>query len=61
MIRENQRSLNLIMVLLDIAVIVVSLGISGWLRFKTTIFGPIGGHLPLQDYIFFLLFALSRR
>ena len=58
MIRENQRSLNLIMVLLDIAVIVVSLGISGWLRFKTTIFGPIGGHLPLQDYIFFLLFAV---
>ena len=58
MIRENQRSLNLIMVLLDIAVIVVSLGISGWLRFKTTIFGPIGGHLPLQDYIFFLLSAV---
>ena len=58
MIRENQRSLNLIMVLLDIAVIAVSLGISGWLRFKTTIFGPIGGHLPLQDYIFFLLSAV---
>ncbi len=58
MIRENQRVLNLIMVLLDVAVIIVSLVLSWWLRFKTTMFGPIGGHLPIQSYIFFLLFAV---
>lgn len=58
MIRENQKLLNSIMVLLDVATIIVSLTISWWLRFKTTIFGPIGGHLPIENYIFFLLFAV---
>ena len=58
MIRENQKLLNLIMVLLDVGVIIVSLNISWWLRFKTTIFGPIGGHLPIENYIFFLFFAV---
>lgn len=58
MIRENQKLLNSIMVLLDVVTIIVSLTISWWLRFKTTIFGPIGGHLPIENYIFFLLFAV---
>ncbi len=58
MIRENQKLLNSIMVLLDVVTIILSLTISWWLRFKTTIFGPIGGHLPIENYIFFLLFAV---
>ena len=58
MIRENQKLLNLILVLMDVAVISVSLAISWWLRFKTTMFGPIGGHLPLQNYLFFLILAV---
>ena len=58
MIRENQKLLNLILVLMDVAVISISLAISWWLRFKTTMFGPIGGHLPLQDYLFFLILAI---
>ena len=58
MIRENQKFLNLIMVLLDMLVVVVSLVCSWWLRFKTTMFGPIGGHLSIQSYIFFLTFAV---
>ena len=58
MIRENQRWFNFIMVLIDIVVIVLSLAISWWIRFKTTIFGPIGGHLPIQSYMLFLLFVV---
>lgn len=58
MIRENQRWFNFIMVLIDIVVIVLSLAISWWIRFKTTIFGPIGGHLPIQSYMLFLIFAV---
>ena len=55
MIKENQRWFNFLMVLMDVVVISLSLAISWWLRFKTTIFGPIGGHLPLQSYVFFLI------
>ncbi len=58
MIRENQRWFNFTLVLIDVAVIVLSLAISWWIRFKTTIFGPIGGHLPIQSYLFFLIFCV---
>ena len=58
MIRENQRIFNLLMVLLDVAIVICSLGIAWWLRFKTTMFGPIGGHLSFQSYIIFLTFAI---
>ena len=42
MIKENQRALNVALVLLDVLVISVSLLCSIWLRFKTTLFGPLG-------------------
>lgn len=58
MIKENQRLLNVSMVLLDVIVIAFSLGVSWWLRFKTTMFGPIGGHLPVQSYLLFLTFVV---
>ena len=58
MIKENQRLLNIILVLVDVLVIVVSLISSFWLRFNTTLFGPIGGHLGIQSYIIFLVFAV---
>ncbi len=58
MIKENQRVFNGILVLLDILVIALSLSCSFWLRFKTTLFGPIGGHLSLQTYIIFFLLAV---
>ena len=58
MIRENQKLFNLALVLIDALVISVSLAVSWWLRFKTTVFGPIGEHLPLQDYAFLLIFAV---
>ena len=58
MIRENQRALNISLVLLDAVVISFSLYCSFWLRFKTTLFGPIGGHLGYQSYLIFLLLAV---
>ena len=58
MIKENQRTFNFLLVLLDVAVIVISLISSWWLRFKTTLFGPIGGHLGVDSYLFFLTFAV---
>ena len=58
MIKENQRLLNIVLVLIDVLVIVSSLFGSFLLRFHTTIFGPIGGHLPLHSYVLFLVFAV---
>ena len=58
MIRENQRILNVSLVLLDVLVVSISLICSFWLRFKTTLFGPLGGHLGYQSYLIFLLLAV---
>ena len=58
MIKENQRALNILLVLIDVLVIVVSLICSIWLRFKTTLFGPIGGHLGFTSYLLFLVLAV---
>ena len=44
MIKENQKLLNLTLVLIDVLVIALALLCSLWLRFKTTLFGPLGGH-----------------
>ena len=46
------------LVLLDVLVISISLICSFWLRFKTTLFGPLGGHLGYQSYLIFLLLAV---
>ena len=58
MIKENQKALNIILVLIDVLVISISLLCSIWLRFKTTLFGPIGGHLGYESYLLFLLLAI---
>ena len=58
MIKENQKALNILLVLIDILVISVSLLCSIWLRFKTTLFGPIGGHLGFFSYLLFLILAV---
>ena len=59
MIRENQRLLNIALVAMDALVIAISLVCSFWLRFETTLFGPIGGHLSYQSYLIFLLLAIE--
>lgn len=53
MIKQNQRVLNVVMVLTDALVVTIALFCAWWLRFKTTLFGPIGGHLGLQSYVIF--------
>ena len=58
MIKENQRALNIVLVLIDVLIISVSLWCSLWLRFKTTLFGPLGGHLGIQSYAMFLILAV---
>ena len=58
MIRENQRILNVILIILDIFVILLSLLLAYYVRFKTTIFGPLGGSLPFFDYFIFTIFAI---
>ena len=58
MIRENQRLLNITLVLIDVLVIIVSLWCSIWLRFETTLFGPIGGHISYQNYAIFMFVVI---
>ena len=58
MIKENQRILNVILVFIDVLVIGLALLVSLWLRFKTTLFGPIGGHLGSISYLLFFTFAV---
>lgn len=58
MIKQNQRLLNGVLVLADVFVIVFSLFCAAFIRFKTTIFGPIGGHLGYESYALFLLVAI---
>ena len=58
MIKENQRFLNGVLVLIDTLVIIFSLFLAYQIRFKTTLFGPIGGTLPLWNYALFTIFAV---
>lgn len=58
MIKENQKLFNLLLVLIDVFVIGIALLCSIWLRFKTTLFGPIGGHLGMFSYLLFFVFAV---
>ena len=58
MIKENQRLLNIVLVFIDVLVVILSLACSFLLRFNTTLFGPIGDHLPISSYVLFLVFAV---
>ena len=58
MIKENQRILNGILVVIDILVILVSLVLAYYVRFKTTLFGPLGGSLPFINYLVFTIVCI---
>lgn len=47
MIKENQRILNSLLVVIDVLVILFSLILAYYVRFKTTLFGPLGVILAL--------------
>jgi Undecaprenyl-phosphate glucose phosphotransferase len=56
MIKENQRFLNALLILADVIILILAF-IAAWLlRFKTTLFGPLGGYLSFEQY--FLLVIL---
>ena len=57
MIKENQRLLNILLVLIDVFVIVISLWTSIWLRFETRLFAP-GEHLGYETYLIFMFVAV---
>ena len=58
MIRENQRILNAILIVIDIIVILFSLVLAYYVRFKTTLFGPLGGSLPFMHYFIFTILCI---
>ena len=57
MIKENQKALNVLLIIIDVLVISLSLLCSIWLRFKSPLFAP-GGHLGFYSYLLFLVFAV---
>ena len=58
MIKENQRILNSLLVVIDVLVILFSLVLAYYVRFKTTIFGPLGGSLPFMHYLIFTIVCI---
>ncbi|AMK16113.1 undecaprenyl-phosphate glucose phosphotransferase [Methanobrevibacter olleyae] len=58
MIKENQRILNAILVIIDIFVILFSLVFAYFVRFKTTLFGPLGESLPFSAYLIFTVVCI---
>ena len=58
MIKENQRILNSLLVVIDVIVILFSLVLAYYVRFKTTLFGPLGGSLPFMHYLIFTIVCI---
>lgn len=58
MIKQNQRLLNAILITTDALVVVLAFIAAWFLRFKTTIFGPLGGFLPFENYLLLALFII---
>ena len=58
MIRENQRLLNLLLVLIDIMVISFALFFAWFIRFKTTLFGVGIDNWKLNQYLLSLAFII---
>ena len=58
MIKENQRILNSLLVVIDVLVILFSLVLAYYVRFKTTLFGPLGGSLPFMHYLIFTIVCI---
>jgi len=58
MIKQNQRLLNAILITIDALVVILAFITAWFLRFKTTIFGPLGGFLPFENYLLLALFII---
>ena len=55
MIKENQRFFKLTSFCIDMLVVLFSFILAYYIRFKTTLFGPIGSTLPDYMYIIFII------
>jgi Undecaprenyl-phosphate glucose phosphotransferase len=55
MIKQNQRLLNAVLIATDAIVVILAFIAAWFLRFKTTLFGPLGGHLPFENYLLLAL------
>ncbi len=55
MIKQNQRSLNFILILADVVVVLICFLCAWFLHFKTTLFGPIGESLGIEYYVIFFI------
>ncbi len=58
MIKENQRFLNAILISTDALVLVLAFIAAWFLRFKTTLFGPLGGYLSFEKYFLLVLLII---
>ncbi len=58
MIKENQRIFNAGLVLGDALIVLLALLLAWHIRFDTTLFGPIGGHLSIESYAMFAIFVV---
>ncbi|MDD3984720.1 MAG: undecaprenyl-phosphate glucose phosphotransferase [Methanobacterium sp.] len=58
MIRENQRFLNILQIVLDIFVLIFALCLAWYIRAESELVGPGGGTLGLTDYATSLLFII---
>lgn len=58
MIKQNQRFLNAILIAVDAMVLILAFIVAWVLRFKTTLFGPLGGFLSFEKYLLMVIFIL---
>lgn len=58
MIKQNQRFLNAILVAVDASVLILAFIVAWFLRFKTTLFGPLGGYLSFEKYLLMVVFII---
>ena len=58
MIKQNQRFLNTILIVIDASVLILAFIVAWFLRFKTTLFGPLGGFLSFEKYLLMVIFII---
>jgi len=58
MIKQNQQILNAILIAADAGVLILAFIVSWELRFQTTLFGPLGGYLPFENYMLMVIFII---
>lgn len=58
MIKQNQRILNAILVVADVAIIIIAFLLAWTMRFRTLIWGPLEGYLSFNYYMSLLAIAI---